>query len=194
MEFNFVCDYKYIYVLICIINVTNAQSIIAEGPGTVFWLQVLILHSREALSFYIIFLLVIFLDLNIPIVLTFHFVVAHELYCVSLHFSVFTCLIIVYFTCDIWMVGTHSDTHHSDMMTDFFRYNIIKNASRHCIHYRLWLQMIHGTQLQLKCVGDVSVQQPCRLLWLNPSPIVTFHVSYTVTLHITHTHTHTQTD
>lgn len=52
---------------------------------------------------------------------------------------------------------------------------------------------LHYTEVQLKCVGVVSVQQPCRLLWTNPSPIVTFPGSNTVTLQInrqTHTMNH----
>ena len=56
--------------------------------------------------------------------------------------------------------------------------------------------VIQSTELQLKCVGGVSEQQDCKLLWLNPPPIVTFRGSYTVTLQIktnTHTHTHTHT-
>lgn len=52
----------------------------------------------------------------------------------------------------------------------------------------VFLLMIQSTELQLKCVGGVSVQQPSRLLWLNPSPIVMFHGSFTVTLQIKHTH------
>ena len=53
------------------------------------------------------------------------------------------------------------------------------------------LAVIHNSRLQLKCLGGARVQQPRKLLWVNPPPDVTFHGSYIVTLQLKGTHSHT---